>query len=69
MEKAEQYRRQQLNETVTVLFEIPDTAGQLKGYSEHYVPVTAEGNRDLINQLVPVTLSRMAEDRVFGCVA
>jgi len=69
VEKAEQFRRRQINETVTVLFEIPDTAGQLKGYSEHYVPVTVEDNRDLINQLVPVTLSRMAEDRVFGCVA
>lgn len=67
--KSDRFRRRLLDQTVTVLFETPDASGKLKGYSEHYVPVTAPAGPQHVNKLVPVTLSRLAEGQVLGCLA
>jgi len=69
-EKSLQFRRQLIGETVTVLFENQrdPATGNLKGHSEHYVPVTAQGGDRLMNQLVPVEIEEVLEQQVSGCV-
>ena len=69
-EKSLQFRRQLIGETVTVLFENQrdSVTGNLKGHSEHYVPVTAPGGDRLMNRLVPVTIEDVAEQQVTGCL-
>ncbi len=69
-EKSLQFRRNLLGETVTVLFENQrdSQTGHLKGHSEHYVPVIAEGGDRLMNQLVPVRIDTVSQQQVSGCV-
>ncbi len=69
-DKSLQFRRQLLGETVTVLFENQrdPATGYLKGHSEHYVPVIAEGGDRLMNQLVPVKIEAISDQQVSGCV-
>lgn len=69
-EKSLRFRRQLIGETVTVLFENQrdPATGHLKGHSEHYIPVVAEGGDRLMNQLVPVTIEEVSEQQVLGCV-
>lgn len=69
-EKSLHFRRQLIGETVTVLFENQrDSAtGFLKGHSEHYVPVIAEGGDRLMNQLVSVKIEEALGQQVSGCV-
>jgi len=69
LKKADAFRQSLLGRTVTVLFENPDAKGHLKGYSEHYVPVAAEARVRLANQLLPVTVNRLENDRAIGCLA
>lgn len=67
-EKSLRFRRQLIGETATVLFENQrdPATGNLRGYSERYVPVTAQGGDRLINQLVPVKITEVSEQRVSG---
>jgi len=69
-EKSLHFRRQLKGETVTVLFENQrdPATGWLKGHSEHYVPVIAEGGDRLMNQLVPVKIEEVQDQLVSGCV-
>ncbi len=69
-EKSLNFRQQLKGETVTVLFENQrdPLTGNLKGYSEYYVPVTAPGGDRLMNQLVPVKIESVSEQQVTGCV-
>ncbi len=69
-EKSLEFRQQFRNQTVTVLFENQrdPVTGDLKGYSEHYLPVSVKGNDDLKNQLVPVTIEEVTEHQVSGCL-
>jgi len=68
--KSLRFRRQFIGRTVTVLFENQrdPATGNLKGHSEHYVPVTVPGNDRLMNQLVPVKIVEVTEHRVSGCL-
>ncbi|VAX33297.1 tRNA t(6)A37-methylthiotransferase, partial [hydrothermal vent metagenome] len=70
-EKSLHFRRQLTGDTVTVLFENKrdPVTGHLKGHSEHYVPVIAQGGDRLMNQLVQVKIKTVREDQqVSGCV-
>ncbi|MCH8312823.1 MAG: tRNA (N(6)-L-threonylcarbamoyladenosine(37)-C(2))-methylthiotransferase MtaB [Nitrospinae bacterium] len=69
-EKSLHFRRQLKGETVTVLFENQrdPATGNLKGHSEHYIPVIAQGGDRLMNQLVQVKIEEISEQRVSGCV-
>lgn len=69
-EKSLHFRRQLIGETVTVLFENQrDTVtGYLKGHTEHYVPVIAQGGDRLMNQLVQVKIKAVRDQQVSGCV-
>jgi threonylcarbamoyladenosine tRNA methylthiotransferase MtaB len=69
-EKSLRFRRQLIGETVTVLFENkrdPET-GNLKGHTEHYVPVIAQGGDRLMNRLVEVKIKEVSAQQVSGCV-
>jgi threonylcarbamoyladenosine tRNA methylthiotransferase MtaB len=69
-EKSLHFRRQLKGETVNVLFENQrdPATGWLKGHSEHYVPVIAQGGDRLMNQLVPVKIEEVLDQLVSGCV-
>ncbi|GJL77712.1 MAG: tRNA (N(6)-L-threonylcarbamoyladenosine(37)-C(2))-methylthiotran sferase MtaB [Nitrospinaceae bacterium] len=69
-EKSIRFRRQLKGETVTVLFENQrDSAtGNLKGHTEHYIPVSVPGGDRLMNQLVPVKIEDVSEQQVLGCL-
>ncbi|MFQ5445272.1 MAG: radical SAM protein, partial [Nitrospinales bacterium] len=68
--KSLQFRQQLIGETATVLFENrrDPVTGNLRGHSEHYIPVTAPGGDRLMNQLVPVKIEKISEHQVSGCL-
>ena len=69
-EKSLRFRKRFLNQTVTVLFENhrDPATGDLRGYSEHYLAVTAKGGDRFKNRLVPVKITEVTEHRVSGCL-
>lgn len=69
-QKALKYREKFLGQKETVLFENQrDTkSGWLKGHTGNYIPVILEGADALKNNLVPVTLQKISESQVAGCV-
>jgi threonylcarbamoyladenosine tRNA methylthiotransferase MtaB len=69
-EKSLQFRRQLIGQTVTVLFENKrdPVTGNLKGHSEHYIPVIVPGGDRLMNRLLPVTIEEVTDQQVSGCV-
>ena len=68
--KAFKFREKFLKQQETVLIENQrDTkSGLLKGHTGNYIPVIVEGSDSLKNSLVPVTLQRVCEHQVTGCV-
>jgi threonylcarbamoyladenosine tRNA methylthiotransferase MtaB len=68
--KSLDFQKKFLGQTVSILFEEQRDrkTNLLKGHSEHYIPVLAEGDDSLINQIVPVKIQEINEDQVFGCV-
>ncbi len=69
-QKALKYREKFLGQQETVLLENQrDTkSGWLKGHTGNYIPVILEGADSLKNSLVPVTLHKVSEHQVTGCV-
>ncbi|MFQ5451403.1 MAG: tRNA (N(6)-L-threonylcarbamoyladenosine(37)-C(2))-methylthiotransferase MtaB [Nitrospinaceae bacterium] len=69
-QKSLEFRRRFLNQTLTVLFENQrDTiTGKLKGHTENYIPVQADGEDRFQNRLTPVTLVEVSEHQVSGCI-
>jgi len=69
-EKSLQFQRQFIGKTVTVLLENhrDSVTGNLRGYSEHYIPVTVPGDDRFKNQLVPLTIEDVTEQQVSGCL-
>jgi threonylcarbamoyladenosine tRNA methylthiotransferase MtaB len=69
--KSLDFRHRMTGRTATVLFENQRDrqTGRLKGHSEHYIPVTADAGDRNKNQLVSVTLQRVAESHVRGCLS
>lgn len=69
-EKSLRFRERFLNKTVTVLIETrrDSQSGMLKGHSEHFIPLQVEGEDRWMNRLVPVTIDRVSEDQVSGCL-
>jgi len=69
-QKARRFRESLLNQTVPVLVENsrdPQT-GHLRGHSDTYIPVTFEGNDEWTNKIVPVRITEVSEQQVFGCL-
>ena len=68
--KAFKFREKFLKQQETVLIENQrDTkSGLLKGHTGNYIPSIVEGSDSLKNSLVPVTLQRVCEHQVTGCV-
>lgn len=68
--KSLRFKENFLGRSVSVLFETQRDAstGRLKGHSEHYIPVAAEGADELKNKIVPVTVESVSENQVFGCL-
>jgi threonylcarbamoyladenosine tRNA methylthiotransferase MtaB len=68
--KAIKFREKFIGKTVSVLFEEQRDreTGLLKGHSEHYIPVLADGNNSLINQIVSTKIQEIKGNKVFGCV-
>ena len=68
-EKATLFNKSFVGKKVTVLIEErKQTDGMLKGHSEHYVPVRVDAKDSLQNQLVPVQIKEVQENKVVGCL-
>jgi threonylcarbamoyladenosine tRNA methylthiotransferase MtaB len=57
-----------VGQTVRVLFERRSHAGRLSGYSDRYVPVSAEGGADLIGRTAPVRCAQSFGATLIGSV-
>ena len=62
------FHRSFMGETLPVLFEHrPDKkTGNLKGLTDNYIPVIAEGNKKYLGEIVQVKLLDLIGDKVFG---
>ncbi len=68
--KARQFRESLLGQTVPVLVENsrePQT-GRLRGHSDTYIPVSFEGSDKWMNRIIPVRVTEVSEQQVFGCL-
>jgi threonylcarbamoyladenosine tRNA methylthiotransferase MtaB len=69
-QKARQYRESLRGQTVPVLAENsrdPQT-GHLRGHSDTYIPVSFEGSNKWMNRIIPVCITEISEQQVFGCL-
>jgi threonylcarbamoyladenosine tRNA methylthiotransferase MtaB len=62
------FRQRFLGEKADVLVESRhgDKPRYYKGYTDNYIPVMVHSKRDLVNQIVPVTLAALKDDGVIG---
>ncbi len=68
-EKAQQFYKSFIGKKVTVLVEERKQAdGVLKGYSEHYIPVSIDAEGFLQNQLVSVLITEIRKNKLIGCL-
>ena len=68
-EKARQFYKSFIGKKVTVLVEERKQAdGLLKGYSEHYIPVSIDAEVFLQNQLVSVLITEIRKNKLIGCL-
>ncbi len=68
-EKAQQFYKSFIGKKVTVLVEERKQAdGVLKGYSEHYIPVSIDAEGFLQNQLVSVLITEIRKNKLVGCL-
>ena len=68
-EKSQEFRKSFIGKTVSVLVENQRDrkTGLLKGHSEQFIPVLVAGGDRLINKIIPVTITQVENDQVFGC--
>ncbi len=67
-QKSKKFKERFLGKDLYVLIEQnrdPET-GSLKGYTGNYMSVHIDGSDDLINQIIPVRLSRIENETLFG---
>ena len=68
-EKAQQFYKSFIGKKITVLVEERKQAdGVLKGYSEHYIPVSIDAEGFLQNQLVSVLITEIRKNKLIGCL-
>ena len=69
--KSLEFRKSFSNKTVSVLAEgsREEATGKLRGHTEHYIPVAFDGEDSLMNQILPITIEHVSEQRVSGCLA
>ncbi len=68
LKKTEDFRKRFLGTSRVILVEgkRDRATGLLKGHTDNYIPVLAEGNSEMMNRLAVVRLTRMEGLRVFG---
>ena len=69
-QKAQKFQESLLNQTLPVLVENsrdPKT-GNLRGHSDTYIPISFEGNDEWMNRIVPVRVTEVSDQQVFGCL-
>ncbi len=68
-EKSQVFRKRFIGKTVSVLIENQRDrkTGLLKGHSEQFIPVLVDGGDRLYNRIIPVTITQVENDQVFGC--
>ncbi len=70
-EKSKKFKERFLGKDLNVLIEQnrdPET-GYLKGYTGNYMSVHIDGSDDLINQIIPVRLSRIENEKPIGIIS
>ena len=69
--KSLEFRKSFSDKTVHVLAEgsREGATGKLRGHTEHYIPVSFDGEDSLMNQILPITIEDVSEQRVSGCLA
>ena len=68
-EKAREFYKSFIGKKVRVLVEERKQAdGLLKGYSEHYIPVSIDAEVFLQNQLVSVLITEIRKNKLIGCL-
>ena len=68
-EKAREFYKSFIGKKVRVLVEERKQAdGVLKGYSEHYIPVSIDAEGFLQNQLVSVLITEIRKNKLIGCL-
>jgi threonylcarbamoyladenosine tRNA methylthiotransferase MtaB len=65
---AARYRRRFVGEVLPVLWERRDAAGRWRGWTDNYLPVSAESERPLFNQVTPVRLLAVEGGWLRGCL-
>ena len=69
-EKKELFYQRYLGATRPVLVEYKrDPDGNLKGFTDNYIPVSFPGHRSLMNTITAVTLTTVAATQVSGRIA
>ena len=69
-EKGLKFKSKFLKKTATVLIESQrdKNNGKLKGHTDNYIPIILNGPDTLKNQLMPITLKRISENYIEGCL-
>lgn len=65
MKKKRKFYGKNIGKIRQVLFETYEE-GILSGHSENYVPVFIKGDEDEVNQIIPVKLVRLEDERILG---
>jgi threonylcarbamoyladenosine tRNA methylthiotransferase MtaB len=70
-EKSLKFRKQFVDKTLNVLIETTRDAstGFLKGHSENFIPIKAQGGDELMNRIIPVTIDEVTDQEVIGRIA
>ena len=69
--KSIEFRQNFLNRIVNVLVEgsREGTTGKLRGHTQHYIPVSFDGEDSHMNRILPITIEHVSEQQVSGCLA
>jgi len=69
--KSLEFRKSFSDKTVHVLAEgsREGATGKLRGHTEHYIPVSFDGEDSMMNQILPITIEDVSEQQVSGCLA
>lgn len=69
--KSLEFQKRFTHKTVYVLVEESreKTTGKLRGHTEHYIPVSFDGEDSNMNRILPITIEDVSEQQVSGCLA
>ena len=69
--KSLEFQKRFTHKTVYVLVEESreKTTGKLRGHTEHYIPVSFDGEDSHMNRILPIIIEDVSEQQVSGCLA